>query len=74
MGEFKVTGRKAEVPGSTGLRYGYLETKSQEGDLPSGSNTTKVVAVVLGRVAVILHGTPSMVDHALQFAVKKTTG
>jgi hypothetical protein len=74
MGEFKVTGRKAKVPGSTGLRLGYLETKSQEGDLPSSSNTTKVVAVVLGRVAVILHGTPSMVDRALQFAVKKATG
>jgi hypothetical protein len=74
MGEFKVTGRKAEVPGSTGLRYGYLETKSQEGVLPGSSTATKVVAVVLGRVAVILHGTPSMVDRALKSAVKKATG
>uniref|UniRef100_A0AAU3GQR3 PknH-like extracellular domain-containing protein n=1 Tax=Streptomyces sp. NBC_01401 TaxID=2903854 RepID=A0AAU3GQR3_9ACTN len=72
--ELDVTTRKAEVPGMSGLTYGCTETKAQT-DVPgSEATTTKVVAVLRGRVAVILMGTPAMVDRVLERAVKKATG
>lgn len=71
--EFDVTTKRIEVPGSPGRRYGYLETKSQE-DVPGSLSTHKVVAVVRGRVAVVLQGAPAMVDQALKPAVKKVMG
>ncbi|KIF79288.1 hypothetical protein QR77_29845 [Streptomyces sp. 150FB] len=72
-GEYTVTTRKVDVPGP-GLRFGYLETQSEESGLPGAASTRKVVAVVLGRVAVILDGTPALVDRALTSAVRKATG
>ncbi|SCD81683.1 hypothetical protein GA0115239_10905 [Streptomyces sp. BpilaLS-43] len=70
--EYDVRAQRVEVAGMTGPTYGYLETKSQA-DVPGSTTATKVVAVLRGRVAVLLQGTPAMVDRALAPAVRKAT-